>query len=591
MTKAKGVFRWAVCQLDSLAKCYNLPALRKALGSLPKTLDATYEAALCAIDDDWADFMLMLFQWLIHARTLPSVTALADVIAVDSKSAPWFDLYVRFPHPEDLLLICPSLLSIEHHVNLKSDTGFSALRLAHFSVQEYLISDRLGSHGAVRFAVTEQLAHSRISETCLAYTLYLDSQLHPGLVFRGREDFLILEMPLLEYALINVLYHVRESGELRGRMGELVLAFFKGQAIRAYWRLFTKTHFRYMFSYIDPFDPLVFTVISGADNVFRLLLTDVANVYSFSSNVGLITNHAAAHSMLPILECLFHKGIEVNVHGGELSTVLVCACQSGGLATVDFLIRMGALVDPRGGSPLMIAACHASLDIVRLLLARGADINASACKLNGTALEGAVISGSVELINFLVGKGASVNAQGCKYDTALQLAVVSGSIHTIDALLKQWADVNIQGGEYNTALQAAAFRGPVDKVLFLLERGADVSIQGGVMYTPLHAAALSGSEACVQLIIENGGDIDARGGRYGTPLQAALAYPYEVGLRNFWDHSSREEKNTRSLRCIRLLLAAGASVNIEGGITVSRLAGDLRPAGPVRMLLKTGSDI
>ncbi|PMD59680.1 uncharacterized protein K444DRAFT_529781, partial [Hyaloscypha bicolor E] len=46
---AKGMFRWAFCQLDILKRLHTLPEIRLALTQLPKTLDETYERILCNI--------------------------------------------------------------------------------------------------------------------------------------------------------------------------------------------------------------------------------------------------------------------------------------------------------------------------------------------------------------------------------------------------------------------------------------------------------------------------------------------------------------------------------------------------------------
>jgi hypothetical protein len=40
---AKGMFRWAACQLDILRRLHHQSKIRKALKTLPKDLDETYE--------------------------------------------------------------------------------------------------------------------------------------------------------------------------------------------------------------------------------------------------------------------------------------------------------------------------------------------------------------------------------------------------------------------------------------------------------------------------------------------------------------------------------------------------------------------
>ncbi|KAF1352920.1 hypothetical protein EJ07DRAFT_158930 [Lizonia empirigonia] len=64
MEGSKGMFRWAVCQLDTLGKCRNRAMLRKALTALPPTLDKTYDRILCAIAAEDAEYAVHMLQWL-----------------------------------------------------------------------------------------------------------------------------------------------------------------------------------------------------------------------------------------------------------------------------------------------------------------------------------------------------------------------------------------------------------------------------------------------------------------------------------------------------------------------------------------------
>ncbi|KAF1977277.1 hypothetical protein BU23DRAFT_453456 [Bimuria novae-zelandiae CBS 107.79] len=58
--KANGMFRWAACQLNSLAKCRNRATLRKALATLPLTLDQTYERILSAISEADSEYAIRI---------------------------------------------------------------------------------------------------------------------------------------------------------------------------------------------------------------------------------------------------------------------------------------------------------------------------------------------------------------------------------------------------------------------------------------------------------------------------------------------------------------------------------------------------
>lgn len=63
------------------------PQLRKALHSLPKDLDSTYERILCNIDDSNAAYALKILQWLtFSARPLSLEEVAEDWLIFPSKN-------------------------------------------------------------------------------------------------------------------------------------------------------------------------------------------------------------------------------------------------------------------------------------------------------------------------------------------------------------------------------------------------------------------------------------------------------------------------------------------------------------------------
>src|SRR5579862_5175895 len=127
-------FRWTVCQLDALEKCLSLPMLRKALSSLPKTLDDTYARILCSIDEDYSENALKILQWLAWSARPLRIEEIAEIIAVDIEDNPRFDPERRFPEPQDILILCSSLVTTTAEGPRGEATG-KHVRLAHFSVK------------------------------------------------------------------------------------------------------------------------------------------------------------------------------------------------------------------------------------------------------------------------------------------------------------------------------------------------------------------------------------------------------------------------------------------------------------------------
>jgi hypothetical protein len=110
------------------------------------------------------------------------------------------------------------------------------------------------------------------------------------------------------------------------------------------------------------------------------------------------------------------------------------------------------------------------------------------------------------ITRLLLDKGADVNAQDGLYGNALQAASNNGNEAVVRLLLDKGADVNAQGGDYGNALQAASLNGHEAVVRLLLDKGADVNAQDGLYGNALRAASLNGHEAVVRLLLEKGAD-------------------------------------------------------------------------------------
>ena len=115
--------------------------------------------------------------------------------------------------------------------------------------------------------------------------------------------------------------------------------------------------------------------------------------------------------------------------------------------------------------------------MVKLLLSRGADINAREVGSGRTPLDAAVAS-SVNPVNsrrmteLLLSAGANVDVRDSSGESALQLAASLGNVDVVRRLLDQGADPNALGRD-TTPLGVAAYQGDPEIVALLLARGAD----------------------------------------------------------------------------------------------------------------------
>lgn len=312
-------------------------------------------------------------------------------------------------------------------------------------------------------------------------------------------------------------------------------------------------------------------------------------------------------------------GIQIPKGTVFLEPALHSAARNGNAMLVRMLLDAGTFVDGRArqaSTALQISARRNEIEIVQILLMKGADVNAHPEARNGrTALQAAVTSGNCDIIQILLNAGANINDRMSHIGgrTALQAAAAKGDVALIELLLSLGAKVNFPAAENGgrTALQAAVERNHISSVRTLLAAGADVDAipgeRNGVSAlhaailkgnpemiqlllhhttkleghecepTPLQLAALQGNTMLVNYLILAGVDVNARGkGDLGfTALQAAVKGGH-IDVANIllsakanidapsnppWETALQVAARTGNTILVRLLLANGANPN------------------------------
>ena len=197
----------------------------------------------------------------------------------------------------------------------------------------------------------------------------------------------------------------------------------------------------------------------------------------------------------------------------ESYTDALKAAAAGDVAAITALASKGAdlnLRDPRGLTPLMVAAHLRHYDAVRALLSAGADINAFdddrydvitiaavaddaemiriaeagggdpklvTSRYDGTALIAAAHLGHDEVVRTLIKSGAPLDHVNNLNWTALIEAIVLGDggprhVATLEALVTTGADVNIADGSGVSPLSLAQRRGYTEMIDILISAGA-----------------------------------------------------------------------------------------------------------------------
>ena len=153
--------------------------IRRVLSEMPASLDETFKRILREIwITNHGALARRLLQCLcVATRPLP-VEALADILTLDFDRAesvtPKTNEDWRWDDPEQAMLSsCSSLIMVV-------DNGHSrVIQFSHFSVKEFLTSDRLATsqQSISRFHITLEPAHMTLARACLATLLRLDGSL------------------------------------------------------------------------------------------------------------------------------------------------------------------------------------------------------------------------------------------------------------------------------------------------------------------------------------------------------------------------------------------------------------------------------
>ena len=218
------------------------------------------------------------------------------------------------------------------------------------------------------------------------------------------------------------------------------------------------------------------------------------------------------------------SGADINIRDRENIPVLIWAANSGHVDIVKLLLDKGADVNEKevntGITALWIASQNGHADVVKLLLDKGADINVKRIDTETTALWMASQNGHTEVVKLLLDKSPEIDLEKPNTDgvTALWIASQDGHAEVVKLLLDRGVDVNVKKTDTGTsALWIASQNGHTDVVKLLLDKGVDINVKRiGTETTALWMASQNGHTDVVKLLLDKGAEVDLEKPNIGT---------------------------------------------------------------------------
>lgn len=510
LKRAEGTFLWvgfAMIELKRKQTCTEVVQALKSRKVLPKGLSSMYGRMLLQIASSQRNISTHILLWVTMAVRNLTLSELADALGIQTTDILSAEEVVR-----DHIILCGPILKI------------SGLRvgLVHQSARDYLLREDSEPDPVLKeFRIRPEEADLTISLDCINCIERSSLRSRPkNLDYSDRQSDLETKTwekeldrlcrqnsSLFSYAMFNWPQHASRVGTAKGEASDFSYSFFLEHSIlrEKWWKLCGE-------------NPIGVTRLQGhCNHEYTPPRLHMACILGISSWLRVILDEKTQRS----------SSFGPSNHG-----------------------------DQNGIKPLHYAVAAGHEIVVKLLLDRGADVEAES--RGKRALHEAIKSPHTNIVKLLLEHGADANSKISCAVSAPYTSVCDQEEASTQMLLDYWADANARDESGATALHYVIKYGYREKAQLLLRYGADINMRNQVGETPLHYAAYRWQGAIRGLLRCSGANVFARDKINRRVLQKAAHYsredlPRNLRLRN----ASKEERKG----IIRMLPGSGADIN------------------------------
>jgi ankyrin repeat protein len=537
------------CQLEVLRHC--LPAsIRQTLDHLPESLDETCVHVLRQIPPANRAHAHRMLQCLMVAIRPLRVEELAELLAFEFERAqqgiPKYRVDWRLDdQTQAVLSTCSSLVTII----MDKRFGHEVVQYSHFSVKEFLMSNRLGSSS--QYHIHPASAHTILTQASLGSLLHLDNHIGKN----GARRF-----PLSQYAAEHWVEHaqfenvascVKDGIETlfdsdKPHFAAWIGIYDMDERRRDYWSHFSDSESP---PTLHP-KPLYYSVLCGFyDLVKHLAIKHPQHVNAIWGRYRYPLFAALSKGRLEVAELLLEHGANVNARETTGETVLLQL-----LSQSSSRPRLALL------SPHNLVKYERPVEVAQLLVRNNADVNYQGDDgktplhlLSESQIDEA---GVLNLALLLLKHGAELNTRDKDNETPLHLAVGRDRTKLAEILLEHGADATAEDNKGRTILHRLLSEsrnddegGVINLALLLLKHGAGVNRQDEDNETPFHLAVGRDRTNLAVILLEHGADATAEDNKGRTILHRLLV------------SESRNDDEGDVINLALLLLKHGAGVN------------------------------